>query len=104
MEINRNYNYRQIERMKNLLCENRNQYKIDLHIHTNYSADGMQTVDEAIRDAKINNLILFSIADHDSINAYQEISSNDMDTLPIIIPGIEFTVWYPEYEGRCHQF
>ena len=102
MEINRNYNYRQIERMKNLLCENRNQYKIDLHIHTNYSADGMQTVDEAIRDAKNQQFDIISIADHDSINAYQEISQNDMDTLPIIIPGIEFTVWYPEYEGRCH--
>lgn len=102
MCVTKEFNYRQLVRMEELLKKNQAQYRIDLHIHTCYSSDGIQTVDEAILSAKNKGIDIISIADHDSINAYKEIVENNINDLPIIIPGIEFTVWYPEYKGRCH--
>ena len=48
---------------------------------------------------------MYQIADHDSIRAYSEIMKNnyfDNSSLPIIVPGVEFTVSFPEYCERCH--
>lgn len=43
--------------------------KIDLHIHTNLS-DGVLSPKEVIDEAKKNNVDIIAIADHDSIEAY----------------------------------
>src|SRR4030042_6061345 len=46
--------------------------KIDLHIHPNHS-DGALSVEEIVREAKLRNIGLLSITDHDSI-ASQELA------------------------------
>ena len=58
-----------------------------------------------LKKAKEKHIDIVSIADHDSIRAYSEIMKNnyfDNSSLPIIVPGVEFTVSFPEYCERCH--
>ena len=103
--IDKGYNIRQIEKIEELLSQNRESYRVDLHLHTNYSADGIQTVEQAIDKAKEYKFDIISITDHDSIGAYEKIVCSDSykeQSNLIILPGVEFTVSYPEYEGRCH--
>lgn len=105
MVIDKEFNRIQLCRIEKLLSAKKEKYKVDLHIHTNYSADGLQTVEQAFKKARENQFDIISIADHDSIDAYQEIIRSNIykrENMPIIVPGIEFTVSYPEYEGRCH--
>lgn len=100
----REFNRIQFKKIEALLLK-KTVFKIDLHIHTRYSADGLQSMDQAIMQAKEKNFDIISIADHDSISAYDDIFFNERylePDMPVIIPGIEFTVSYPEYEGRCH--
>lgn len=92
----------QLKRIDKLLNEKRDEYLIDMHIHTHYSADGIISVKEVINRAKYYKFDIISITDHDSIDAYKEINELDSKDFPIIIPGIEFSVSYPEYEERCH--
>lgn len=105
MIIDREYNCRQLDRMDELLAKNKKSYTVDLHIHTCYSADGLQSVEQAIQKAIDKRFDIISIADHDAIGAYNEIKDQgvyEIQNMPIIIPGIEFSVSYSEYEGRCH--
>lgn len=104
MRINHEYNLKVLKRIEKLLLLEKKEYKIDLHIHTNCSADGIQTVEEAIDKTIEHEFDIISIADHDSIEAYTEVLEIEKEKVncPIIIPGIEFTVDFPEYEGRCH--
>ncbi len=105
MKIDKKFNAMQVEKLKQLLTDNRENYRVDLHLHTSYSADGIQSVEQAFCHAKENHFDIISITDHDSILAYNEILSSGLymrEDMPIVIPGIEFTVSYPEYMGRCH--
>jgi len=62
--------------------------KIDLHIHSIYSADGQISPDELIDLAKNAGLSAISIADHDTTEAYHHIP----DDLSVeIITGVELT-------------
>lgn len=61
----------------------------DLHLHSVYS-DGTDTPDELIALAKSNGIKVISIADHDTIAAYNSIT-NINDTNITIIPGIEIS-------------
>ena len=45
---------------------------IDLHTHTCYS-DGASTVENSLNCAEALNLSLFSVTDHNSVDAYDEI-------------------------------
>ena len=45
---------------------------IDLHIHSKSCSDGNLTVEELIREAKIRNIGLISITDHDSIGCQKK--------------------------------
>lgn len=94
-----------LDRIRRLLLQNQETYRIDLHLHTEYSSDGVQTVSQAIKKAKEKHFDIISISDHDTIDAYEEIFKNNLfsdASLPIIIPGVEFTASFPEYCGRCH--
>ncbi len=98
------YNAYVLERINSLLDEKRDYY-IDFHIHTNFSADGTQEVIEAVQRAKKIGFDIISITDHDSIGAYDIImnmSFAQLDNFPIIIPGVEFSVDYGEYKSRTH--
>lgn len=105
MVLNQRFSELQLSKVEQLLGKRRKTYTIDLHLHTNHSMDGVQTVEQAIMKAKEKNVDIISIADHDSIAAYDEVLHKQLyldNENPIIIPGIEFTVSFPEYNGRCH--
>jgi predicted metal-dependent phosphoesterase TrpH len=46
---------------------------MDLHTHTNFS-DGTQTLEELLKKAEDQNIKYLSITDHDSIDAYMQLS------------------------------
>lgn len=105
IKIDSEYNILQLRRISQLLSQKRRNYIVDMHIHTSYSSDGIQTVVQALHKAKEKKIDIISFTDHDTISAYEEIIDQKLyedETLPIIIPGVEFTVSYPEYERRCH--
>lgn len=66
---------------------------IDMHTHTIYS-DGELTPEELIKQAKENNIGVFSITDHDTINALKYIDKNkeniDLEYIQLI-PGVELS-------------
>jgi predicted metal-dependent phosphoesterase TrpH len=75
---------------------------IDLHIHSK-SSDGALTVEEIIKEAKVRNIGLMSITDHDSIGC-QEIAMDLAGKAGIrYVSGVELNVTFlhPEYhEGK----
>ncbi|MGG0646520.1 PHP domain-containing protein [Bacillus mycoides] len=102
------YNQVTIKQIENLLKEDKQTYLVDLHIHSDCSADGLQTVQEVIDRAVEKNFSIISITDHDSVAAYREVREIIKayrlagKSLPIIVTGIEFTVRYDEYGDMCH--
>lgn len=77
----------------------------DFHMHSDYSADGKQSLEEIISRANTLGLDIIAITDHDSINVYDELydylAKNELKK-PIIVPGVEFTVENNEYGSQCH--
>jgi predicted metal-dependent phosphoesterase TrpH len=75
---------------------------IDLHIHSK-SSDGALTVEEIVKEAKIRNIRLMSITDHDSIGC-QEIAMDLAGKAGIrYVSGVELNVTFshPRYrEGK----
>ncbi len=69
---------------------------IDLHIHTNYSGDGSYDIKEVLTMAESIGLDYISITDHDTIEAYEQLTKLNIADyyLGIIIPGIELKVIY----------
>jgi predicted metal-dependent phosphoesterase TrpH len=72
--------------------------KIDLHIHSR-SSDGKLTVKELIKEAKIRNIRLMSITDHDSISCQQEAITFAKKNGIRYISGVELNVTFshPRY-------
>jgi predicted metal-dependent phosphoesterase TrpH len=65
--------------------------KFDLHVHTNYSKDGISSVEEVLTRAKALGLNGLAITDHDVIDgALKALRIADKFGL-IVIPGIEIT-------------
>ena len=62
----------------------------DLHLHSIYS-DGTDTPDELISLAAKHGINVISIADHDSITAYDNIT-NTSDSSVKIIPAVEISI------------
>ncbi len=71
---------------------------IDLHIHSRCS-DGKLTVKELVKEAKIRNIGLMSITDHDSIGCQQEAITFSKENGIRYIPGVELNVTFshPRY-------
>ena len=87
------------------LCYLKENIYIDFHIHSNYSADGKQSLKEIIENTKNKGFDIIAITDHDVVDVYDElydIVKNNL-TKPIIIPGIEFTIDNRKYGGQCHM-
>ncbi len=68
---------------------------IDIHTHTKYS-DGSYTVQELLTEAEKLGLTLLSITDHNTIDAYRELSDATIRNIfkGKILPGIEITTTY----------
>jgi predicted metal-dependent phosphoesterase TrpH len=72
---------------------------IDLHIHSKSCSDGTLTVEEIVREAKIRNIGLMSITDHDAIGCQEKAMVLARKNRIHYIPGVELNITfsYPRY-------
>lgn len=105
MSINQAYYKEILDNIKRLLKEEKSYYKVDLHIHSDNSLDGKQTVDDILLRTQNEKFDIISITDHDSIKAYSDNNIKKFldEKIPIVIPGIEFTANWNEYGSMCHM-
>jgi predicted metal-dependent phosphoesterase TrpH len=76
---------------------------IDLHIHSRSCSDGNMTVEEIVKEAKIRNIGLMSITDHDSIGCQETAMAFARKNGIRCISGVELNVTFshPRYnEGK----
>lgn len=66
---------------------------IDIHTHTTYS-DGSSSVEEILKEANNSNINIFSITDHNTIDAYDEVKKLKHLFSGNIISGVEITTTY----------
>ena len=79
--------------------------KMDLHIHSNYSADSNESLNEIIELTTNLGFDIISITDHDSVKIYDELYEylKYNKTSIIIVPGIEFTIDNSDYGNQFHM-
>lgn len=89
-----------------MIDNDRENYFVDLHLHTTYSADGEQSLIDVIQRTSNKGFDIISLTDHDSIKGYCDLAEllrkDEIKNMPIIIPGVEFSVSYPNYGDLCH--
>ncbi len=76
---------------------------IDLHIHSKSCSDGNLTVEEIFEEAKMRNIGLMSITDHDSIGCQDEAMALARNNRISYVSGVELNVTFshPRYrEGK----
>ncbi|MGA2767690.1 MAG: PHP domain-containing protein [Candidatus Bathyarchaeia archaeon] len=76
---------------------------IDLHIHSKSCSDGNLTVEEIVKEAKIRNIGLMSITDHDSIGCQEKAMALAGKNGIRYVSGVELNVTFshPRYnEGK----
>jgi len=76
---------------------------IDLHIHSKSCSDGNLTVEEIVKEAKIRNIGLISITDHDSIGCQEKAMALARKNRIHYVSGVELNVTFshPKYhEGK----
>jgi len=76
---------------------------IDLHIHSKSCSDGNLTVEEIVKEAKIRNIGLMSITDHDSIGCQEKAMALARKNGIRYVSGVELNVTFshPRYnEGK----
>jgi len=76
---------------------------IDLHIHSKSCSDGNLTVEEIVKEAKIRNIGLISVTDHDSIGCQEKAMALAKKNGIRYISGVELNVTFshPRYsEGK----
>ena len=77
----------------------------DFHMHSDYSADGKQSLTQIIDRMRNLGMDIISITDHDSLSVYDELfemMKKDVCSGPIIIPGVEFTIENNDYGSQFH--
>ena len=74
---------------------------IDLHIHSKSCSDGNLTVEEIVKEAKIRNIGLMSITDHDSIGCQERAMALARKNGIRYVSGVELNVTFshPRYNG-----
>jgi len=76
---------------------------IDLHIHSKSCSDGNLTVEEIVKEAKVRNIGLMSITDHDSIGCQGKATALARKNGIRYVVGVELNVTFshPRYqEGK----
>ena len=80
----------------------------DLHIHSNHSSDGTQSLEEIICETQKLGFEIIALTDHDSVSIFNDlynlIKQNKLPEFPIIIPGIEQTISFKEYQTIAGLF
>ena len=74
---------------------------IDLHIHSKSCSDGNLTVEEIVKEAKIRNIELMSITDHDSIGCQEKAMALAKKNGIRYVSGVELNVTFshPKYQN-----
>jgi len=74
---------------------------LDLHIHSKSCSDGNLTVEEIVKEAKIRNIGLISITDHDSIGCQEKAMALARKNRICYISGVELNVTFshPKYQN-----
>jgi len=74
---------------------------IDLHIHSKSCSDGNLTVEEIVREAKVRNIGLLSITDHDSIGCQEKAMALARKNGIRYVSGVELNVTFshPKYQN-----
>jgi len=74
---------------------------IDLHIHSKSCSDGNLTVEEIVKEAKIRNIGLMSITDHDSIGCQEKAMVLAKKDGIHYVSGVELNVTFsnPKYQN-----
>lgn len=68
--------------------------KLDLHIHSVYSPDSLNTIDDIVKGIKLKGLQGYALADHDTISGHSEALGKKADL--IFIPAMEISA------KNCH--
>lgn len=71
---------------------------LDLHLHSAFS-DGTDTPEELITRLKANNITVFSVTDHDTVDFFNNVDSGTLGGLRLIT-GVEFSC--RTEVGKCH--
>ncbi len=64
--------------------------RLDLHVHTSHSSDGLCSVKDIVKAAKRKGLGGFAVTDHDTIDAHAEAEKFSRGDF-VIIPGLEIS-------------
>ena len=106
-KYNKKIEFQISELLKNKAKNNEEDVLCDLHMHSNHSTDGKQTLQDIIEESIKYGFEIISITDHDSVSVYDDlykmIKTHALpQNAPIIIPGIEHTVSFKDYKTMCH--
>ena len=64
-------------------------FKMDSHIHSEYSPDSSSKIDDILRVARRENIDILAISDHNNADAYKEVYQKTKGTDILAIPSIE---------------
>jgi hypothetical protein len=74
--------------------------KTDLHVHTSTGSDGAMSVTEVLREAKLRNIGVLSITDHDSLDAQEKAIALARESGISYVTGIELNVTFQQPNGK----
>ena len=66
-------------------------YKMDSHIHSEYSPDSLSKIDDILKVARRENLDILAISDHNTVDGTSEIVAKTRNTDILAIPSIEIS-------------
>ena len=80
-------------------------FKLDLHNHTHFSADGVMTPAQLLKAAKGRGIDFLAVTDHNTVRgALQALALSEADlSLPRVIPGVEVRTAVGEIIGLYVQ-
>jgi len=67
------------------------QLRIDFHVHTKASSDGVSSIDEIVRSARNKHLDGFAVTDHNLRMEMEKAFNLSSETGLLVIPGVEVT-------------
>ena len=65
--------------------------KMDSHIHSEYSPDSSSKIDDIIKKAKMENIDVIAISDHNTVDGTDEVLKKTRNTDILAIPSIEIS-------------
>ena len=65
--------------------------KMDSHIHSQYSPDSSSKIDDIIKKAKMENIDVIAISDHNTVDGTSEVLKKTRNTDILAIPSIEIS-------------